>query len=437
VALPQVIFEVDFTATAAGAVFTVGDPTLGRVGLTAVGSSDVWTDVTTSVRSWSVKRGAGRGDDPTLRYDAGVASIELNDGDRRFDPENLSGPYVSAGVTQVEPMRRVRIRSAWAGVVYPIFQGYADDWVPNYQGNSWTYTTLSATDASVVLNSVNRTAVTPVGAGENAGARVTRILDSVGWPSTARVIATGDTTLQDTDLAGLPLTELQLVQDTEQGELYIDAQSRVVFRNRQASLEETRSNTSQATFGDDAAGGAYVDLYDDVYGGGSEIPYADAVQSTPGDTLVNTVIASRAGGTEQSVSNAASVSRYTTKTHTRDDLLMQDDAGALQWASALLYQYGTPARRFARLTFNTPTPQVEAVFWPALLGREFGDRITVIRRPAGGGTITRDCFVRGVEHESNGVEWTSAFVLQGADRFAFFRVGDPILGRVGLNAISY
>jgi hypothetical protein len=117
VALPQVIFEVDFTATAAGAVFTVGDPTLGRVGLTAVGSSDVWTDVTTSVRSWSVKRGAGRGDDPTLRYDAGVASIELNDGDRRFDPENLSGPYVSAGVTQVEPMRRVRIRSAWAGTV--------------------------------------------------------------------------------------------------------------------------------------------------------------------------------------------------------------------------------------------------------------------------------------------------------------------------------
>jgi hypothetical protein len=161
------------------------------------------------------------------------------------------------------------------------------------------------------------------------------------------------------------------------------------------------------------------------------------VQSTPGDTLVNTVIASRAGGTEQTVSNAASVSRYTTKTHTRDDLLMQDDATALQWASALLYQYGTPARRFARLTFNTPSPQVEAVFWPALLGREFGDRITVIRRPAGGGTITRDCFVRGVEHESNGVEWTSAFVLQGADRFSFFRVGDPILGRVGFNAVGY
>jgi hypothetical protein len=425
VALPQVIIEVDFTATAAGAVFTVGDPTLGQVGLTPVGSSDVWTDITTSVRSWSVKRGAGQGDAPTLRYDAGTASIELNDADRRFDPENLAGPYVSAGVTQVEPMRRVRIRAAWNGTTYPIFQGYADDWVPSYQGNSWTYTTLSATDASVVLNSVNRTATAPVGAGETTGARVGRILDSVGWSAAARVIAAGDTTVQSTDLAGLPLTELQLVQDTEQGELFIDAQSRVVFRNRQAAVEETRSNTAQAIFGD----GGYTDT--------GEIPYADAVQSTPGDTLVNTVIAARAGGVEQVVSNAASVSRYTAKTHTRDDLIMQDDAGALQWASALLYQYGTPARRFARIEFNTPTPQVQDVFWPALLGREFGDRITVMRRPAGGGTIDRDCYVRGVEHRSDGMVWASAFVLQGADRFAFFRVGDPILGRVGLNAVGY
>jgi hypothetical protein len=423
--MPQVIIEVDFTATAAGAVFTVGHPTLGQVGVTPVGASDIWTDITAYVRSWSVKRGAGQGDSPTLRYDAGVASIELNDGDRRFDPENLLGPYVSAGVTQVEPMRRVRIRAVWNGITYPIFQGYADDWLPSYQGNSWTYTTLPATDASVVLNSNNRPATTAVGAGDDSGARITRILNSIGWSSTARVIATGDTTLQSTDLSGLPLTEMQLVQDTEQGEVYIDAQSRIVFRNRTAAIKDTRSNTSQATFGD---GG---------YGLTGEIAYADVTQSTSGDTLVNTVIAARAGGTEQTSADAASVARYTAKTHTRDDLLMQDDATALQWAAALRYQYGTPGRRFARIQINTPGPQVENAFWPALFGREFGDRITIKRRPAGGGTINRDCFVRGVEHSSDGVAWTTAFVLQGADRFSFFRVGDPILGRVGLNAVGY
>jgi hypothetical protein len=35
------------------------------------------------------------------------------------------------------------------------------------------------------------------------------------------------------------------------------------------------------------------------------------------------------------------------------------------------------------------------------------------------------------------VTHNSAFVLQDADRYSFFTVGDPILGRVGYNAITY
>jgi hypothetical protein len=425
--LPQVAVDVGFTSTAATGVFTVGHPTLGAIGSYPIGATDIWTDVTQYVRSWSVKRGAGQGDSPTLRYDPGTAVIEFNDGFRYFDPENLAGPFVTAGVTQVEAMRRVRVRAVWNGVTYPIFYGYADDWKPSYQGSSWTYTMLPATDGSVLLSSDNREALlSPVGVGEDSGARVTRILDAYGWPSTDRVISTGDTTLQATDMAGASLTELQLVQDTEQGEFYIDAQNRAVFRHRRAALTEARSTTAQATFGD----GGYLAT--------GEIPYADATMSTPGDTLVNTVSATNAGGVEQVVTDAVSASRYTTKSHARSDLLGQTDDTALQWAHWLAYQYSTPRRRFARLEFNTPDPGVQSVFWPAMLGRDFGDRITVVRRPAGGGTaITRDCFVRGVEHSSNGVEWTSAFTLQGADRYSFFVVGDPILGRVGYNAVAW
>lgn len=424
--LPEVRIDVGFTAAGASGVFTVGHPTLGQVGIVPIGDGDIWTDVTPWVRSWSVRRGAGNGDQPTLRFDPGTASIEFNDGDRRFDPENLAGPYVLAGESQVEAMRRVRIRAVWNGVTYPIFYGYADDWKPSYQGNSWTYTTLTATDASKLFAAADRSAIAPVGASEDSGARVNRILDVYGWSATERVIATGDTTLQATTMAGNTLAELLLVQDTEQGEFYIDAQGRPVFRNRLAALTETRSTASQALFGD---GG---------YAATGEIPFADAIQSTPDDTLVNSIYVSRAGGTEIQIGDGPSLIRYLPKSHTRNDLLMETDDGALQWGNWLRYQYGTPARRFARLEFNTPAPSVEAAFWPALLGREFGDRITAIRRPAGGGDpIERDCFVRGVEHSSNGVEWRSAFVLQGADRMSFFVVGDPVLGRVGLNAIAY
>lgn len=426
--LPEIRWYIGFTSPTAGSVFTVGHPTLGQVGVVPIGADDVWTDVTAYVRSWSIRRGVGQGDNPTLRYEAATATVDLNDADRRFDPENLAGPYVSAGRSQVEPMRRVKCVATWDGVTYPLFYGLSDDFAPSYIGNFWTVTTLTATDPSKVFAALNRDAAVPAGAGEDAGARTGRILDAAGWPTGDRVIATGDTLLQATDLSGNALGELQLVQDTEGGEFYFDAQGRAVFRNRQAMMMDARSTTSQATFGDDPAG----------YAVSGELPYADAKPSSSDDVVVNSVAAARAGGTEQVVEDIVSVGRYLRKTHTRNDLLMQTDGEALSWAEAILYQYKDPARRFARLEFNRPRPDVEDVLWPAILGREFGDRITVKRRPKGGGAvIERDCFVRGVEFASDGAAFSSAFVLQSAERYSFFVVGDPILGRVGLNAVGY
>jgi hypothetical protein len=426
--LPQVVIDIGFTGPAAGNVFTVGDPILGRVGMVPIGAEDVWTTIPARcIRSWSAKRGAGQGDNPTLRYDPGTISVVLNDGDRRFDPENLLGPYVSAGVSQVLPEVRVRARAVWGGASYPLFRGFADDFKPTYDGGFWTLSTVVATDATKVFAAFDRQPIGPVGAGEATGARIGRILDQSGWPATDRVIATGDTTLQATDLSGNQLAELQLVQDTEQGEFYVDGQGWAVFRNRRAALTDPRSNTSQCTFGD---GG---------FAATGEVPYADVEMSTPGDTIVNVINVQRVGGAEQLVEDAVSKARYQPKTHSRSDLLMETDDAALQWAAWLRYQYSTPARRFSKIMFNNPRPDVESTFWPALLGLRFGDRITVKLRPAGGGApIVKDCFVRGVEHnQPDSAVWTSALILQDADRYAFFRVGDPILGRVGYNAVSY
>lgn len=425
--LPQVIVDVGLTSpTVASNVFIVGDSVRGKLdGPPVLGSDDIWVDVTDWVRSWSVSRGSRRGDDTTLRYETGTATVILNDSDRRFDPDNLSGPYVAGGVTQIEPMRRVRIRAVWNGVTYPIFYGYADDWQADYQANSWTYTTLTASDALKVFASYDRGTSASAGAGENAGARVTRILDGIGWPSLDRSIAVGNTTLQATTLDGNALTELLLVQDTELGEFYADAYGRAVFRNRYAMLTDARSSTPQAVFGD---GG---------YAATSEIPYADVTPSSLDEALANTVTAANAGGTEQVVIDAGSVTQYLTKTFQRTDLIAQTDAAALAWAQALLYQYSSPRRRFSTVAFNTPRPNVSAAHWPAVLGREFGDRITVKRRPAGGGTISRDCFVRGVQHESDGASWKTTFVLQSADRYSFFVLNDAILGRLDSNALSY
>jgi hypothetical protein len=426
VTLPEIHVDIGFTASNDANVFTVGDPDLGQVGVIPIGDDTIWTDVTAYVRKWSIKRGATQGDAPTLRYDPGTCTIEFNDGDRRFDPDNLAGPYVSAGRSQVEANRRVRIRATYGGADFPLIYAFANDWTPSYQNNAWTYTTLTATDAFKLFAANDRGASVLQGAGENTGARISRILNAYGWVSPAPSIATGDTTLQATDLSGSMLAELQLAQDTEQGEFFIDNAGRPCFRNRTHILTWPYSATSQATFGD---GG---------YAATGEIPYADVTLSTPSQTMVNTVSATRVGGTEQTVTDAVSINRYGPAAHSRQDLIMQDDTTALNWAYWTRNLYAEPGRRFDRLTFNTPRTDVEAVHWPAILRLELGQRITVIRRPAGGGDpIEHDCIIRGIEHDSDGAEWKVSYVLQDADRFAFFVVGDPILGRVDYNAVAY
>lgn len=427
--LPRMVIDVGFSDPFAGDFFTIGDPLKGEINDLPIGAEQ-WTelDSTEVVRSWRVTAGIGRADTPTQRYEAATATIVLNDPDRRFDSENLAGPYVAAGVSLVQPMVRVRMRAVWDGTSYPVFFGYADNWEPGYQGNDWTYVTLTATDPTKIFAADDRAAGAPVGASEDSGARVTRILDLASWPAGERVISVGDTTLQATDHSGNALAELHLVQDSERGEFYFDGQGRAVFRNRQAMYTDTRSAVSQATFGDDPAG----------YLTSGELPYADVKPSTGDAGMANHVTITRAGGTPQVVEDSLSIAKYLKKTYAPGELLMETDTEALAHANALLYEWSSQTYRFARLEFNTPRPDAEAALWPQLLGRQFGDRITVIRRPAGGGSpIERDCFIRGREMESEGSAWTSAWVLQDAGRLSFFVINDPILGRIGYNAIAY
>jgi hypothetical protein len=437
-ALPQVILDIGFNGPTVGNVFTIGDPTRGVVGSVPIGDGQTWTQIDpVFIRSWSVRRGANTADDPTLRYEAGTATVILHDPDRRFDPENLAGPYVAAGRSQVEAMVRVRLRAVWNDVSYPLFFGYADDFQPDYQGDFWTYVTLTATDAQKIWAANDRGVSVAAGAGEMSGARITRILNNSGWPTADRVIATGDSALQATTLEGNELAELQLVQDSEMGEFYVDSQGRAVFRNRHAMITDVRSATSRVTFGDGGPSGDYVDVYSDVYTTG-ELPYADATLSTADDALANVVSITRAGGTEQVAEDTESKARYLTHAYSLSEVLLQTDAEALEYAQTIRSLYSTPTRRFARLQFNVPQPQLEGVLWPQMLGREFGDRITVKRRPKGGGDpIVRDVIIRGVEHESDGADWKTGFVLQSAARNAFFVIGDPVYGVVGSNAIAY
>jgi hypothetical protein len=89
------------------------------------GPDIVWTDITRWVRSFSTSRSFDR---DIVAWAPGSATVVLDNRDGRFSPDNLSSPYVTAGVTGVRPLRPLRIRATYAGTTYDLYNGYATAW---------------------------------------------------------------------------------------------------------------------------------------------------------------------------------------------------------------------------------------------------------------------------------------------------------------------
>lgn len=359
---------------------------------------DVWTDITPWLQTWSFRRGATRVEGPILRYEAGTATVVLNNSDGRFSPLNLAGPYVSGGTTQVRPMVPIRIGVDFGGTVHWQFTGYADGWQIDYPSLTYGRATVTATDAQKVLSRARRAESAPVGAGERSGARINRILNSANWPAADRSIATGSTTLQATTLDGDPWTEAVLVQDTEIGSLYVDPVGKIVFKGRLATLTDLSSTTPQGVFGSDIAAG--------------ELPYTALTPSYDDAQIRNVWRIARAGGTPQEVRDETSILRYLESTHERTDLLMQTDAEALAYAQYGLATTAEPLLVFTALEIN---PLAHTSLWQQVLQRDFGHRVTVRSRPPGVGLVERDVWIRGIAAEYGGTNrWKWSWQLQPA-----------------------
>ena len=152
--------------------------------------------------------------------------------------------------------------------------------------------------------------------------------------------------------------------------------------------------------------------------------------------LANLIRATRVGGTEQVAQNTASQTAYLTRTFMATGLTMQDDPTALDWARFILYQTKDPELRFSALEI---LPQRdENNLYPQVLGREFGDKLRIARRPPGGGAATvRQVYIRGIGHEITQDDWRTVWVLQSATRWSFLVLDNNTLGRLDFNAVAF
>lgn len=393
-----------------------GDATSGKFGTGTFGGEAAFVDVTEYVRSGSISRGVSRQDGIYGRAEAGTAEVVLSNLDARFDPTNLSGPYVAAGASQVKPRRAWRIR---AGGV-DLWRGFADSWDLSYPlGGRDAICTLRGTDGTKVLAGYDPPAT--AGAVESTGARIARILDLAGWPAADRDLDVGDTTVQAASIAASAWTEILLTADTEIGEVYFDGAGRLVFRARSALWTEARSITSQATFGD----------------GPGELHYTDVDLAHDDTQLVNVARIARVGGAEQIAEDLTSQAEYQRRSFDRNDLIHQTDDESADYAALVV---ATLAEGELRVDSITVDPRRDpTALYPHVLGRELGDRITVKRRAPGreADPMVREVYIRGIAHTFGPDLWLTRWALQDASRMNFLVLDNASLGQLDDDRLGY
>ena len=370
-ALPTFSVGIKFSGGADNAGWSLGYGALGSAQFGEADDPALYIDVVSDVRAITINRGRSR---ELEQYQAGTASVVLDDRAREYDPLNLSGTYVSGGVTQVKPGRRIKIKATHPTTLtqYSIFTGTIRDWQLGYNRTDAT-TTARCSDAMTDLASANVTTTTSAGLSGVAAGEVLGVA-GIGLIS----VDAGIATLQATTFSNVSaLGAMQTLEASEQGSVYADEDNFIQFADRHAILNETRSNTSQATFGT------------------GNLPYTEIALDYSSSLIKNNVTATRTGGVVQTSTDATSVTAYGKKSYDLGGMAVSTDVQALATAAYIVSAYKDPAVRVSSITI---APQYHADTMTQALSRQIRDRVTVQFAPPGGGAISQELFIEGIEH---------------------------------------
>lgn len=416
-AWPTLVVELGLTTSTTSLI--LGDESRGLLG-TGTLDAITWTDVTSSVLEGSgvsMNRGSTRNQGPYFRYEAGSCQFALLNRDGNWDPTNTAGPYTSGGVTQLKPGLPVRVSATYSGTAFVLFVGKVESWHVDYS-EAGTHSTaqVTASDPISYLVAANPLEGSQQGTGENAGARIGRILDNVDWPAADRDVDTsGLGTFQATTLAQAAWTEATLVADSVNGFLAADNLGRVVYREK-GRLPRSSSVT-----------------FDDT---GANLPLVDVQTSYDADQLYNLAKLARTGGSQQSAQDTTSISQFGLSTYSRSDLVVQTDDQVLDAANFVVGQYGDLTTRVEGISTILDSGSTDRA-WSEMLELDVLDRATVVFRTPDGRTLSRDGMVRGISLSvrANDWRWAVSFA-QVPDPNGDFTLGDTNFGVLGQNTLA-
>jgi len=373
----------------------------------------VIVDVSDQVNTITTNRGRNAQAD---QFQTGTLSLRIVDQTGAFNPQNPNSPY--AGL--LSPMRKVQITATYASVTYPVFQGYITSYTTTtpLTANDVVYTTITAVDAFRLAQNAQIATVAGTTAGQLSGARINNLLDAISWPNSMRDIDAGLTTMQaDPATQRTALAAMQTVETSEYGALYVNAAGSFTFQDR--FITSTSVSGTPTVFTDD----------------GSGIDYSNAVWVLNDTLIYNQANITRSGGTVQTAENTASIAQYFLHSYNQQNLLMQTDADALNYAQAYVASRAETTVRCDAITLDLYTANYNAGII-AGLNLDFFDPITVTTTQPGNSTLTKTLQIFGVAMNITPNKWQVTFTTLEAILDAFI-LNDILYGKLDTGVLSY
>jgi hypothetical protein len=351
-------------------------------------------------------------------FQTGTMTLRIVDQNGEFNPQNPASPYF----TFLTPMKKVQITATFNGITYPVFSGFITSYVTTYPDNSSfddvAITTIQAVDAFRLAQLAQISTVTGASAGDLSGTRINEILDEIDWPQSMRDIDAGLTTLQaDPGTNRTALQALITATESEYGALYVDGYGSFVFQDRAVTVGSIAGTPT--LFADDGTG----------------IDYFNASWILNDVLVFNKATITRVGGTAQVATNQASIDKYFLHSYFLNNLLMESDAVALDYAQAYVASRAETSIRCDAIVLDLYTPNYDTGV-VAALDLDFFDPITVLTTQPGGSTIEKTLQIFGVRMNITPNSWKTTFttlepVIDG------FIIGNVNYGVLDQNVLSY
>lgn len=361
-------------------------------------SSQSFTDISQYVRSINISRGRSN---ELGQFTAGSCELLLSNSDNRFNPTQSTHYYDSGNSrTKIQPLKVVKVTATYDSSSYVLYYGFLDQIPVMFPAKGAdSVVRFTAIDAFKIFQAqtiqsvgwkIGQVGFSELGSSTRLGyadsvelssVRLSRLLDSVGFPSSLRDINTGTLTVQQQALTSNLLSAMRECETAENAQFFIAKDGKATFRNRDYKLSNTKAVDVQATFDNS----------------GSNLPYQDVVTSFDTDEVKNVYEWTRNSGTAQYVADADSVSRYTAKTSTQSTI-NTSDANVLSIIQQKISETALPIERIDSLRIN---PRDDVNLWAKVLGLEFGDRVKVNITNPNGSTFSDEVWIQSIRHSIN------------------------------------